>query len=64
MLARLEMTPLATDSFYADERIAGQFPFNWHYHPEFEFTLITESEGQRMVGDGICDYRAGDLVLL
>jgi AraC-like DNA-binding protein len=64
MLARLEKIPMATASFYAYERIASQFPFNWHYHPEFELTLITDSEGQRMVGDGICDYRAGDLVLL
>jgi AraC-like DNA-binding protein len=64
MLARFEKVWSATGSFTAYERSDGEFPFNWHYHPEFELTLITDSEGQRMVGDGICDYRTGDLALL
>jgi AraC-like DNA-binding protein len=64
MLARFEKVPLTTGSFYAYERREREFAFNWHYHPEFELTLITDSEGQRMVGDGICDYRSGDLALL
>jgi AraC-like DNA-binding protein len=51
-------------SFLCFERIDAQFPFYWHYHPEFELTLIVESQGQRLVGDSIADYGAGDLVLL
>jgi AraC-like DNA-binding protein len=64
MLARFEKVQPTTGSFTAYERCAPGFPFLWHYHPEFELILITDSEGQRMVGDSICDYRAGDLALL
>jgi AraC-like DNA-binding protein len=51
-------------SFVVFERNDPEFPFYWHYHPEYELTLIIDSQGQRLVGDGIADYAADDLVLL
>ena len=32
-------------------------------HPEYELTLIAESEGKRVVGDHVDHFEAGDLLL-
>jgi AraC-like DNA-binding protein len=64
MKARFEKVSFVDSGFHAFERVDSEFPFYWHYHPEFELTLIVDSYGQRLVGDSIADYRPGDLVLL
>jgi len=51
-------------SFIYQEKSSSRFRFNWHFHPEYELTLISRSQGKRFVADSISDYRDGDLVLL
>jgi len=64
MRAHFEKVPSGHAPFVAFERADSEFPFYWHFHPEYELTLITQSFGQRLVGNGIADYTSGDLVLL
>lgn len=46
-----------------DRRLPA-FPFNWHYHPEFELTLTLNSVGERFIGDHVAHYGDGDLILV
>jgi AraC-like DNA-binding protein len=35
----------------------------WHYHPEYELHLITQSSGMMMIGDYVGPFEAGNLIL-
>lgn len=41
-----------------------EFTSPYHFHPEYELTLILEGEGNRYVGSDMSVYTPGDLVLL
>lgn len=61
----LEQVTLSSgQSWTLFDRQLPAFPFNWHYHPEFELTLTLNSSGQRFVGDHVGQYGDADLVLV
>ena len=65
MKASFKQLGSATDSSF----LFGQFAYSYfdvpyHFHPEFELTLILKSEGKRFVGNQVSDFQEGDLVLL
>jgi AraC-like DNA-binding protein/mannose-6-phosphate isomerase-like protein (cupin superfamily) len=61
-LERIPSSP--HQSWHLGVRAEPRFGFDWHYHPEYELTLIVAGEGRRYVGDRVADYGPGDLVLV
>lgn len=59
-----KVTVTAGLSWELFDRRLPEFPFNWHYHPEFELTLTLNSIGERFIGDHVARYGDGDLILV
>ncbi len=51
-------------SFHQYMRVDTELPFNWHFHPECELTLILHDEGRRFIGDHIDEYHDGDMIFI
>jgi len=65
MKAVLEKTPRSQwESFHCEVVRGSSYHAMWHFHPEYQLTLVLESRGHRMVGDNITPLRPGDLVLV
>nr|WP_295930528.1 AraC family transcriptional regulator [uncultured Dyadobacter sp.] len=65
MKAQFEaFTPLPESSFRIFGYEVAEFDAPWHYHPEYELTVILKSRGIRYVGNSMESFEAGDLVLL
>jgi AraC-like DNA-binding protein len=58
------VAPNTASSFSVRTFVEDAFTAPYHYHPEYELTLIVQGTGQRYVGSHVADYGPGDLVLL
>lgn len=53
-----------SSSFIFRQFDVPKFDAPFHFHPEYELTLILKGEGQRYVGQQVHEFFAGDLVFL
>lgn len=58
------ITAPGDQSFFVRKFETKQFSAPYHFHPEYELTLILSGVGKRYTGSHIGDFTAGDLVLL
>jgi AraC-like DNA-binding protein len=60
-----EQTPSTQwESFHCEVVRGTGYHAAWHFHPEFQITLVIKSYGHRLVGDNIAPLHPGDLVLV
>lgn len=52
------------EGFHVILKDFSYFPTPWHFHPEYEIVLVTESVGKRFVGDNISNFGPGSLTFL
>jgi AraC-like DNA-binding protein len=64
MRPMLEKLPVGHFSFNCKQMVIPFLDYPWHYHPDYELTLIEKSEGTRFVGNHIERFKDGDLILL
>ncbi|HEY9173900.1 MAG TPA: AraC family transcriptional regulator [Verrucomicrobiae bacterium] len=65
MKPAFEKTPRRQwESFHCEVLLDDSYHATWHYHPEYQLTLVLKGSGYRLVGDTITPLRAGDLVLV
>jgi len=52
------------ESFFYKLVEESYFSAPWHFHPEVEIFLVLEGTGTRYVGDGISNFKSGDLAII
>ncbi len=58
------LQPAAGHSFIVSTYDESGFKAPFHFHPEYELTLITTGSGKRYIGSHMASFTPGDLVLL
>jgi len=62
--ARIEkILPPSAASFVYQIKREPSFGVFWHFHPEYQLTLVLRGRGKRFVGDDVSRFGPGDLVL-
>jgi AraC-like DNA-binding protein len=64
MKAAFEALLTGEQSFLVRRFEEKSFSAPFHFHPEFELTLIVQGSGKRYIGAHMQDYSPGDLILL
>ncbi|WP_020527754.1 AraC family transcriptional regulator [Flexithrix dorotheae] len=59
-----KVTISSKHSFAVKEEILPYIKIGWHFHPEFELTLFTESTGRLFIGDYTDYFQPGDIFLI
>src|SRR5215203_5410942 len=54
----------AEESFVVKDFNYKFYPTPWHFHPEYEIVLVTQSTGKRFIGDNISNFTPGHLALI
>ena len=63
LIPKIEKTLNSKEAFILKDIIGPHFNPNWHFHPEFQISLIVEGKGTRFVGDHVETFEEGDLVI-
>jgi AraC-like DNA-binding protein len=50
--------------FCFQQRTGRRLYFNWHYHHEYELTIILQGKGQLFVGRNVSDYENINMILI
>ena len=58
------LRPATGHSFIVSTYNESGFKAPFHFHPEYELTLITAGSGKRYIGSHMAGFAPGDLVLL
>jgi len=58
-----KLLPPPASSFIHKTRREPAFGVYWHFHPEYQLTLVLRGRGKRFVGDDVSRFEPGDLVL-
>ncbi|WP_026810488.1 AraC family transcriptional regulator [Arenibacter latericius] len=59
----IEKTLTNKQTFIFKDLVGPYFNPNWHFHPEFQISIIAEGRGTRFVGDHVQSFEKGDLVI-
>lgn len=63
LIPKIEKTLNSKEAFILKDVSGSYFNPNWHFHPEFQISLIVEGKGTRFVGDHVETFEEGDLVI-